>query len=116
MRGFPKHLNTDDDVQACLQIYPKQTKQYLDALYQNRFVVKELKVLSDKEAGVVDDLHEVVLREAPNGTVERVQLQKVEDPSARIYQLGMTKTQVEALVGQQTVNPDKGGEIGGSGI
>jgi len=116
MRGFPKRLNTYSDVQACLRLYPEETKRHLDALYQNRFVIKELKVLSDKETGVVDDLHKVVLREAPNGAVERVQLQKVEDPSARIFQLGMTNAQVEALVGQQTVNPDKGGEIGGSGI
>jgi hypothetical protein len=105
MRGFPKHLNTDEDVQACLQLFPEQTKQYLDALYQNRFAVKELKVLSDKETGVVDDLHEVVLREAADGTVKRVQLQKVEDPKARIFQLGLTKTEVEALVGQELVSP-----------
>jgi len=101
MRGFPKHLNTDEDVQACLQLFPEQTKQYLDALYQNRFVVKELKVLSDKETGVVDDLHEVIQREAPNGAVERVQLQKVEDPSARIFQLGMTNAKVEIFIGNQ---------------
>jgi len=116
MRGFPKHLNTNEDVQACLQLYPEETKRHLAALYQNRFVIKELKVLSDKEAGVVDDLHEVVQREAPNRAVEMVQLQKVEDPSARVFQLGMTDAQVEALVGQQMVNPDKGGKIGGSGI
>jgi hypothetical protein len=91
MRGFPKHLNTKDDVQACLQLYPEETKRYLAALYQNRFTVKELKVLSDKETGVIDDLHEVVLREAANGTVEKVQLQKVEDPKARIFQSGSNK-------------------------
>jgi len=116
MRGFPKQLNTYSDVQACLRLYPEETKRHLAALYENRFAVKELKVLSNKETGVVDDLHEVVLREAANGTVERVQVQKVEDPSARVFQLGMTEMQVEALVGQQTVNPDKGGKIGGSGI
>jgi hypothetical protein len=101
MRGFPKHLNTDDDVQACLQMFPEQTKQYLDALYQNRFVVKELGVLSSDDAGITDDLHEVVQREAPNGTVERVQLQKVEDPSARIFQLGMTDVKMNMLIGNQ---------------
>jgi hypothetical protein len=105
MRGFPKHLNTKDDVQACLQLYPEETKRYLAVLYQNRFTVKELKVLSDKETGVIDDLHEVVLREAANGTVEKVQLQKVEDPKARIFHLGLTKTEVEALIGRELVSP-----------
>jgi hypothetical protein len=116
MRGFPKHLNTSDDVQVCLQMFPEETKRHLAALYQNRFVVKELRVLSGDDAGIIDDLHEVVQRESSNGTVERVQLQKVEDPSARAFQLGLTDAKVEALVGQQTVNPDKGGEIGASGI
>ena len=116
MRGFPKHLNTKEDVQACLRLYPEETKRHLAALYQNRFAVKELKVLAEKEAGLVDEYHEVVLREAANGTVEKVQLQKEEDPKARIFQLGLTKAEVEVLIGQQWVNPDKGGEIGGSGI
>jgi hypothetical protein len=101
MRGFPKHLNTDDDIQACLQMFPEETKQYLDALYQNRFVVKELGVLSSDDAGITDDLHEVIQREAPNGTVERVQLQKVEDPSARVFQLGMTDASIKILIGNQ---------------
>jgi hypothetical protein len=101
MRGFPKHLNTDDDVQVCLQLFPEETKQYLDALYQNRFVVKELGVLSNDDAGITDDLHEVVQREAPDGTVERVQLQKVEDPSARIFQLGMMDAKMDMLIDNQ---------------
>jgi len=101
MRGFPKHLNTNEDVQACLRLYPEETKRHLAALYENRFVIKELKVLSDKETGVVDDLHEVIQREAPNGTVERVQLQKVEDPSARIFQLGMMNAKMEILIDNQ---------------
>jgi len=108
MRGFPKRLSTKEDVQACLQLYPEETKRHLAALYQGRFTVKELKVLSDEETGLVDEYHEVVLREAANGTVERVQLQKVEDPNARIFQLGLTKTEVESLVGQELVSPPEG--------
>ena len=105
MRGFPKHLNTNEDVQACLRLYPEETKRHLAALYQNRFVVKELKVLSDKETGLVDDLHEVVLRETADGVVEKVQLQKVEDPSALIFQLGLTKEEVKTIIGQELMSP-----------
>jgi len=108
MRGFPRYLNTKEDVRICLQLYPEETKQYLAALYQNRFVVKELKVLVDNEAGLVDDLHEVVSRESPDGTLERVQFQKVEDPNARIFQLRLTKTEVEVPVGQEQAHPPEG--------
>jgi hypothetical protein len=60
MKGYPKHINTQDDLVVAMQLNPERTKAFVQRAIEGRegwVVTGRL----DKEAdGVTDDTHRVV--------------------------------------------------------
>jgi len=108
MRGFPRYLNTPQDIQNCLLLYPVEAKRYIDMIYRDRYLWSDYRVLGMNEPGIVDDDHAVVTREI-GGTVQRVQLKRVEDPNALIWRLGLSREQVKEIIGAQQAEEETGG-------
>lgn len=106
MRGFPKYtdISTKRDVENLMGIFPKETKQFLECLYKDRFIWVDTGVLTDESAGVIDDTHNVSLVTLPQEDetlepqTELHQLELIEDKNARIYRMGYTLGQVEEMI------------------
>ena len=94
MRDFPKWLNTKQDYINCLNLYPDETKKSLQVLIDSRFTWFQTAILADNEQGITDETHKIV--ESEN---ERSQYELQEDSNARIFQLGFTVPEVQALIG-----------------
>ncbi len=94
MRDFPKWLNTKQDYLNCLNLYPDETKKSLQVLLDSRFNWFQTAILADNEQGITDETHKIV--EFEN---ERSQYELLEDSNARIFQLGFTVEEVQALIG-----------------
>ena len=94
MRDFPKWLNTKQDYLNCLNLYPDETKKSLQELLDSRFNWFQTAILADNEQGITDETHKIV--EFEN---ERSQYELLEDSNARIFQLGFTVEEVQALIG-----------------
>jgi len=48
MRGFPKHLNTAEDLEACRRMFPEETKATLDTWVSDSKPVE----VADEKTGV----------------------------------------------------------------
>jgi len=94
MRDFPKWLNTKQDYLNCLNLYPDETKKSLQVLLDSRFNWFPVRELTENEQGITDETHKIV--EFEN---ERSQYELLEDSNARIFQLGFTVEEVQALIG-----------------
>ena len=91
MRGFPKHLNTKVDVLNALQLFPEETKAYIQMLLDTR----KLWVQTSYTApGVNDETHYVRTDEAGNV----YQMEYRDDPNGDIPRLGFTVEELEALI------------------
>lgn len=99
MRGFPKHLNTRQDVDNVLQSHPEQARQRLQAMVDERFNWFYDGELADGEAGVTDDTHKVeTFEDETTGEVRRYQMELREDPNATLFRLGLTVAEAESLI------------------
>ena len=101
MRGFPKHINTKQDIENLLPLYPEETKAVVQRLLEGRETWQETGVVADGKLGVVDDTHQVVERPTEDGKTVKVQMEKREDPRCRLYQLGLSKEEAEGIVSRQ---------------
>lgn len=93
MQGFPKTLNTKQDYLNCLQDFPKETKNALQLLLEDRFIWTQTKVLLCAEDGLTDETHKVT--EADN---EYFQLELIEDNNSRMLRLGFSVEEIEDLL------------------
>lgn len=100
MRGFPKYINSKQDVLNLLVEYPSETKQYLQELLDTKDVWLNVGKLKSGEDGVTDATHKVVeTKDQETGEVkERYQYEFKEDPNGTIYRLGFTPDEVRKLV------------------
>jgi hypothetical protein len=94
MMGFPKFVNTMQDLIHLKEEFPRETKAYLqDVLdYKDQWlVVGELK---EGEAGLVDETHKV--EESKNQetgeVISRYQFEFKEDPNGALYRLGFNSS------------------------
>lgn len=97
MNGFPKYLNSREDVDNMKDLCPKETAAYLQTLLDGRFVWTVTGELTEGDDGLTDDTHKVV-EEDRDGQVVRFQMARQEDPSAHLYRLGLTVEETEAIV------------------
>ena len=81
MRGFPKYINTKEDVKNLLQPlkehgklkdYRKETKRFLKSLQKDRIKWFSTKVLAKGEAGIEDTTHKIITTEE-KGVIKRIQ-------------------------------------------
>lgn len=94
MRGFPKSLATKRDYMNCMKMYPEETKRALRSLLSERYVWVEVSELSEGEDGTEDEGHRVDERDG-----KRLQMERREDPAARLFLLGFTVAEASALCG-----------------
>lgn len=98
MRGFPKHFNTKQDVENALALYPGEASRRLQRLIDERFNWFPTGQVGSVEAGVTDGTHKVVRQEDADETVTYTQLEWREDPKAKLFRLGFTVEEAQALI------------------
>ncbi len=98
MRGFPSAFATKQDYLNGISLYPEQTRDELRRLLADRFMWVETGVLADEKEGVTDSTHCISSREGEDGEEVRIQMERREDPNARLFRLGFTVKEVEKLL------------------
>ena len=92
MRGFPRTISTKNDIQNLLQLYPDETREYLQKLLDTRFVWRSTGAITEGTAGV-HATHRVMRTESG---LEQFEL--VEDANAKIFRIGFTVSEVEEML------------------
>jgi hypothetical protein len=94
LRGFPKHINTKQDVEVLLNMYPEETKAFLQkCIEESENWINPVK-LSESESGIEDATHAVRIDE--NG--DRYQLEWGFDPGCNLARLGISVAEAEAMI------------------
>ena len=93
MRGFPKTISTQTDVQNLFQLYPDETREYLQKLLDARFVWRSTGAIAEGSAGLQDETHRVMRTESG---LEQFEL--VEDQNAKIFRMGFSVAEVEEML------------------
>ena len=93
MRGFPKTISTKTDVQNLFQLYPDETREYLQKLLDTRFIWRSTGAIAEGTAGVQDATHCVMRTESG---LEQFEL--VEDQNAKIFRMGFSVAEVEEML------------------
>ena len=97
MVGYPKFLNTKEDYEFVRANFPKeQWESDFKALLNERYEWFNLGEIEGE--GVTDDTHKVVEDKRDDETVVRYQYEYKENENARIYRLGYTVEEVEAIL------------------
>lgn len=99
MQGYPKHLNSRQDVLNLLAMpeHAERTRSDLARLLDSRFAWVAVSELPEGKAGLEDDTHKVVAEEGDGRTI-RIQMALVEDPRAQIFRIGLTVDEAEAMI------------------
>ena len=100
MKGFPRHINTKQDVLNLIDDYPEQTKSYLQSLVDSKMAWHPTGTLADGDAGTTDSTHKVDGSTDENDVdTSRTQCELVEDPNGPIFRLGFASVaEAEALI------------------
>ncbi len=94
MRGFPKHINTKQDVENLLELYPEETKAFLqECIDQSENWVDPVK-LEAEDTGTEDATH--CVRIDDNG--DRYQLTWAFDTGCKLARLGISVAEAEAMI------------------
>ncbi len=75
MNGYPKHINSKEDLSNLKSDYPIETKRFLEGLVESSsdwLVQSELK---DNEAGIEDSTHKVVENKTDDVVTSRYQFE-----------------------------------------
>jgi len=99
MRGFPKHLNTKQDFINLKTQYPAETKAALQTLLDDRMQWLKTADLDESDPGLEDETHKIVIDTDESDNEIRYQYEYMEDPAARIFHLGFTVEEAEAMIG-----------------
>ncbi len=105
MRGFPKYINTKEDV-AILQNgtvelgnkknYPSEMAEYTRKMQEERFCWQVVKELAKDKIGIEDKTHQITTEEMEDGQAKRLQVQLVEDKNAKFFRLSLIDTAKDA--------------------
>ena len=95
MRGFPKHLNTKEDIENVAALYPQESAAYQTKLMDNRFIWQDAGLVGSKEVVTETASLKVAETKTETGIIERRKLTLVEDPGAQFYKLGLKVAEVE---------------------
>ena len=100
MKGFPRHINTKQDVLNLIEEYPEQTKSFLQKLVDSKMAWHPTGTLADGDAGTTDSTHKVDVSTNENGVVtSRTQCELVEDTNGPIFRMGFASVaEAEALI------------------
>lgn len=100
MKGFPKHINTKQDVINLIKELPFETKAFVKKCLDERKVWLTIGKLASDVTGVTDTMHRVVeIRDdATKQVVERYQEEFKDDPNCKLFRLGFNVAEAEALL------------------
>lgn len=100
MKGFPKFINSKQDVLNLLPDYPAETKSFLQGLLDSKdnwFYVADVA----ENEGINNDTHKVVENKSTNSEeVTYAQYELKEDENAYIFKLGFTVDEVKELISE----------------
>lgn len=100
MQGYPRYINTKADIDYVIDNFPgdSRTTEFLQSLLTDRYGWYPVGKLVDGADGTTDDTHKVVDLETEPGITERWQYELRENPTARIFRMGLTVAEAEALL------------------
>ena len=100
MKGFPRTINTKQDVLNLIEDYPEQTKSFLQSLVDTKMAWHPTGKLADGDAGTTDSTHKVDEVTDENDVVtSRTQCELVEDTNGPLFRLGFASVaEAEALI------------------
>jgi hypothetical protein len=98
MVAEPQWLNTWQDYLNIRDDYPDLLRNGLQDLLDNSYAWLTIGPLTEDEAGVTDDTHEIRVDELPEGGAQRYQFEYAEDPAAKIFRLRVTVDEVTRLL------------------
>ena len=101
MKGKPKHLNSKEDYLYAREHYEESFwRPQFQALLDGRWCWYYVSDLESAEAGVTDDTHKVVemTNSGESGETKYAQYELRENPTAKIFRIGFTVEEVEALM------------------
>lgn len=91
MRGFPKHINTRQDIENLLRDYPEKTKQWLKKAakdYEGWVTEKKLEKIEDAKTDKSTRVKTVITED---GKEELYQEKWTVQPGNKLVAIGMTK-------------------------
>jgi len=94
MRGFPKHINTAEDLENVKDIYPKETADYLQKLAEGRFIWRDAGPVGEKEVVKESADLKVISAADESGKPVLRKLEMVEDPGSQFFKLGLVAEEV----------------------
>lgn len=100
MKGYPKILNSKEDIKNIIKIFPKEKwisdlQELLDEEYC-WFPISELK---DNENGIIDETHRVTISKAENGISEiKTQEELRVNPLCRMIRMGLNHNELVQLI------------------
>jgi len=98
MRGKPKHLNAKQDYINYVKLWPEEGKQKLQSLLDGRVRWMNTGKIEEGD-GVTDETHKVsVLKDEEGNITEKYQREWKENPGAKIFRLGFTVDEVNAMI------------------
>jgi hypothetical protein len=98
MKGFPKFINSAEDVTNLKVTHPTDLKAYLQDILDFKDQWMMTAKLSTNAAGVTDATHKVVENKDLAGVlVDRYQYELTEDPNCRIFALGFKTSSAAQL-------------------
>ena len=99
MIGYPKHINTKDDLLYVLSEFPNDSrnKEFLQSLLADRFGWYTTELTGE---GVNDATHKVVENTELSVWfyVPKTQYELRENPTARIFQMGLAVEEVQGMI------------------
>ena len=100
MKGFPRHINTRQDVLNLIDDYPEQTKSFLQSLVDSKMAWIPTGTLADDDAGTTDSTHKVDESTDENDVVtSRTQCELVEDSNGPLFRMGFASVaEAKALI------------------
>ena len=100
MKGFPRHINTKQDVLNLIEEYPEQTKSFLQSLVDSKMEWLPTGKLAEGDSGTTDSTHKVDEVTDENDVVtSRTQCELVEDTGGPIFRMGFASVaEEEALI------------------
>ena len=100
MKGFPRTINTKQDVLNLIEEYPVQTKSFLQSLVDTKMAWVPTGKLADGDAGTTDSTHIVnELTDENDVVIERTQCELVEDTNGPIFRMGFASVaEAEELI------------------
>lgn len=89
MRGFPKHINSKQDLKNVAVLYPQEIVAYKKKLEAGRFIWQDAGPVGSQEVVTETDTLKVVETKTETGVVELRKLVLVEDQTAQFFKLGL---------------------------